>query len=298
MTIAFRCPSCGHKLRAPDDAVGKRSRCRCGQSIVIPGATEAKQPSVSDPEWLMESPAVAPALPHKPSGGWTPNASIVAQTVCVHVKPERNAQVVATLVAGDEIRLANGVSSDGIAWVEVGLESGRSGYVLGTTEVYKFRHALLLAPHVTVCKSASENAPRVEQLGKGEVLLLTGVAKPGGSDWVGIRTARGRKGFIPGKTQIDLLPSCPRCGTLHEGKTLGRLAAIFIPCFLAMLVMEIVLLDFLNTKGLQLTPLGIFALLVLPAIVVISPLIALRKCQQCGTRWFDVRYLLGPRGRP
>ena len=53
MPISFSCPSCGKKLKAPDDAVGKSSKCpQCGLPVTCP------EP-VYDAE-LVETPAAMP----------------------------------------------------------------------------------------------------------------------------------------------------------------------------------------------------------------------------------------------
>src|SRR2546428_717816 len=36
MPIAFRCTTCGHKLRAPDGVAGRKCRCKCGSLVAIP----------------------------------------------------------------------------------------------------------------------------------------------------------------------------------------------------------------------------------------------------------------------
>src|SRR5262245_2619222 len=41
MTISFRCPFCGRKLRAADEAAGRRARCSCRYPVVVPGARTA-----------------------------------------------------------------------------------------------------------------------------------------------------------------------------------------------------------------------------------------------------------------
>ena len=45
MPIEMNCPHCGARMRAPDDAIGKRGRCAnaaCGKTFVIAGAPRPK----------------------------------------------------------------------------------------------------------------------------------------------------------------------------------------------------------------------------------------------------------------
>jgi hypothetical protein len=46
--ICFRCPACGHKLRARTKAAGKFARCKCGAVVGIP-TIAAKAPSYDSP---------------------------------------------------------------------------------------------------------------------------------------------------------------------------------------------------------------------------------------------------------
>jgi hypothetical protein len=45
MSISFSCPSCGHKLRAGDEAAGKRAKCKCGRVVLIPKAPAGRKPA-------------------------------------------------------------------------------------------------------------------------------------------------------------------------------------------------------------------------------------------------------------
>ena len=45
MPIEFHCSHCGHKVKAPDDAAGKRGKCpACKNSVYIPTPSEDLEP--------------------------------------------------------------------------------------------------------------------------------------------------------------------------------------------------------------------------------------------------------------
>ncbi len=60
MPISFVCPRCGKKLKAPDDAVGKASRCPgCGTAVTCPEPildAELIDPASGEPEFLTAEP--------------------------------------------------------------------------------------------------------------------------------------------------------------------------------------------------------------------------------------------------
>ena len=50
MAISFECLQCGKKLKAPDEAAGKSSKCPgCGAKVTCPGAAPAVKPAVKAP---------------------------------------------------------------------------------------------------------------------------------------------------------------------------------------------------------------------------------------------------------
>jgi hypothetical protein len=52
MSISFTCPQCGKKLKAPDNAVGKSSRCPgCGSPVTCPEPIYDAE--LADPSALM-----------------------------------------------------------------------------------------------------------------------------------------------------------------------------------------------------------------------------------------------------
>lgn len=62
MPILITCPNCGHQLKAPDTAVGKKGKCpRCGTVMPIKAATESGSPgpAARPPE---RKPAATPPL--------------------------------------------------------------------------------------------------------------------------------------------------------------------------------------------------------------------------------------------
>jgi len=58
MSIVFRCPECGHKLRAAGDVIGKQARCKCGTVIDVPLAEPAlPSTDILDPQssaWALQ----------------------------------------------------------------------------------------------------------------------------------------------------------------------------------------------------------------------------------------------------
>ncbi len=59
MPINFRCPICHQRLRAPDEAAGRRTYCKCGTRIVVP---RGHRPG--------SSPEIPVARPVRPPPGW------------------------------------------------------------------------------------------------------------------------------------------------------------------------------------------------------------------------------------
>jgi hypothetical protein len=41
MPITFKCAACGHKIRAPEATIGKRARCKCGATLIVPAGSPA-----------------------------------------------------------------------------------------------------------------------------------------------------------------------------------------------------------------------------------------------------------------
>jgi hypothetical protein len=286
--VAFVCPHCQRNGLVRSELAGKKIKCpnpECGKRLVVP---------VVDPG----------AVDHI---GWTPNASALSETTPVHSKPDGQAPVLAHIAAGEEFRLGQLVNA-GVAWVEVTFRDGRNGYILGTTEVFSFKNVVLVDAEIDIHQMPSESPSPVDHLVKGDVLVLIGAAKHVGREWVRVRAPSGRIGFMAGNTRVDALPSCPLCNSLHAGKPLARIAAIFLPTFVVMMILEIVvltlLIPFINSKlslsGLQLTSAGmlvvVFFVVALPFMIGISIAIGMRKCGKCGARWFDVHYLTGPPG--
>ena len=44
--IRFSCPSCGHRIKAPDEAVGRTGKCKCGESVRVPTPNPFEQHKV------------------------------------------------------------------------------------------------------------------------------------------------------------------------------------------------------------------------------------------------------------
>jgi hypothetical protein len=63
MSISFRCPFCGHKLRAEEQAAGRRGTCKCQRVVVVPRAATMKAQGRPDsrtkPKILPSAPAAA-----------------------------------------------------------------------------------------------------------------------------------------------------------------------------------------------------------------------------------------------
>jgi hypothetical protein len=300
MVISFQCPACGNNLRADDRVVGKRAKCRCGQVVVVPRANGGVAgPPRPRPQETVEAPPVAPGQQRHPNPSrlWSPNAAIANGMAPVYAQMGVRAPVVAQLAAGNEIELSAIRTSENVAWVEVTLPGGEQGYILGTTEVFKFKVALLLGPEVVVSQLASAHSRPVDRLAKGAIFTITGSERQGEQGWVRVRTGAGGSGYIPGNTRVDLLPICPQCCTLDSGKTWGTILAILAPLLLLLLAVEATALVFLPPATMKLiSEFETFfeAALVIPFLLVITWLVGRRKCQRCGTKWFDIRYLNGP----
>lgn len=73
MFISFRCPCCGHKLRASDRAAGKRAKCKCGQVVLVPtisvSASQDAIPSQAVPLCPAASTARAAQEPQSQAAG-------------------------------------------------------------------------------------------------------------------------------------------------------------------------------------------------------------------------------------
>lgn len=77
MTILFRCPACGHKLRASDGSGGRRGKCKCGHPIVVPGGEVGGQPGVENG---IRSPVEpSPSMPYNPPMETPPEPPVVSE---------------------------------------------------------------------------------------------------------------------------------------------------------------------------------------------------------------------------
>lgn len=76
--ISFSCPACGHVIKAPDDAVGKTGKCKCGERVRVPSprsSITAEKPSCPRPIPAPSSfPDASPELPKWLANAF-PNAS-------------------------------------------------------------------------------------------------------------------------------------------------------------------------------------------------------------------------------
>jgi uncharacterized paraquat-inducible protein A len=65
MPIVFAC-TCGRQLSVPDAAASLRARCpRCGATVRVPAATEARPDTLSSGSWVM---LVKKAKAKRPTG--------------------------------------------------------------------------------------------------------------------------------------------------------------------------------------------------------------------------------------
>ena len=80
MPISFQCPQCGKKLKAPDEAAGKSSKCPgCGGTVTCPELIydaelfdESQPPSGHDPYADLDGETPYGVVEHQPSAGSSP----------------------------------------------------------------------------------------------------------------------------------------------------------------------------------------------------------------------------------
>jgi len=90
MPISFRCPSCGHKLRADDHGVGKKARCKCGQVVVVPRAEVSYQPNEAAKPSLREASLLEPSSkPEALAAWWQPDEPAEMEAFGEKLPPSR-----------------------------------------------------------------------------------------------------------------------------------------------------------------------------------------------------------------
>jgi hypothetical protein len=63
MSLTFRCPACGQKLRADASGAGKKAKCKCGQLVVIPQLPGSRRPPPTAPVPQQHPPQPIPPPP-------------------------------------------------------------------------------------------------------------------------------------------------------------------------------------------------------------------------------------------
>jgi hypothetical protein len=81
LKMLFDCPECGQKLKAPDNAGGKKCKCsRCQQLVRIPGGAQPTSSASSIPTAWPVAPSSKPTVPpSKPGGLPTKPASVASE---------------------------------------------------------------------------------------------------------------------------------------------------------------------------------------------------------------------------
>jgi hypothetical protein len=90
--IRFDCPKCGAKLKSPEGTEGRKSRCKCGQPIVVPSPIAAAvHPIAPLPQPRPPEPLPPPAVrgisaicPHCRNAGVVPHELIGQPIRCGH----------------------------------------------------------------------------------------------------------------------------------------------------------------------------------------------------------------------
>jgi hypothetical protein len=86
--IHFRCPGCGRALKARADKVGRKARCACGATVVVPEAGEtpvlpveedAEGPATPSASPAAEMPPPIPLVEEPPAAGRSPGKAVSPQ---------------------------------------------------------------------------------------------------------------------------------------------------------------------------------------------------------------------------
>ena len=68
MSISFQCPTCGKKLKAPDDCTGRKTKCpQCQSAVTVPNQAITQAPLLPKPKSQPRPLPSLPALPPAPA---------------------------------------------------------------------------------------------------------------------------------------------------------------------------------------------------------------------------------------
>jgi hypothetical protein len=147
-------------------------------------------------------------------------AKIVDGPVALQQAPGQSASTVAQIADGEEIEI--GGPQNG--WVPARRASGEKGFIPGSTRTQVFRRATLKQDRVVVRETPDDNGQQLDSVGRGYQFLILGAVK-GADDapaWVRVRLGQSREGFIPGATNIKILPEITR-QVAQKNMTVGAL---------------------------------------------------------------------------
>jgi hypothetical protein len=125
----------------------------------------------------------------------------------VHADPDPDSRLVAELTAGTEIEVGKSRRQKGRDWVEATLANGDRGFIDAHSELVVIQQLVLAQDEAVVRGAATDTAGERARLKRGDRVLGLDTVERDGKNWVQVRLADGREGFIDGETRINAVGS-------------------------------------------------------------------------------------------
>lgn len=132
-------------------------------------------------------------------------ARIIDEPAKVYAEMDLNQPPRWTLPIGEVVELAKIKRRHGKTWVTITRQDGSTGFITGETHVFQMRHVELNKPTDLYAEASAESRV-IHQYKKNDRVVMQDVVREGNSGWVLVQDIAGRKGYIPGKVRIRVIP--------------------------------------------------------------------------------------------
>jgi len=149
-------------------------------------------------------------------------ATVILENAKIYDRMDVSSQPVAVLKPGTEFELGKILKSGKDKWVEVVLDNGKKGYIIGTTKIYPVTPIKILSKSARVYKDQDLKSDVRTELKKGDEVDLLNVIKEGNIYWYQVRVKPGTEGYLSRDIKVKPVDLNPR-GTARKHILYGLL---------------------------------------------------------------------------
>lgn len=137
-------------------------------------------------------------------------ATVILENAKIYSKMDTSTAVIAVLKPGTEFELGKVLKSGREKWVEVILDNGRKGYIIGTTKLYPVTPIRILTKAAKVYKETDLKSDVRTELEKGDTVELINMAKIDNTYWYQVRVKPGVDGYLSRDVKVKPVDQNPQ----------------------------------------------------------------------------------------